>query len=124
MAAEAGRRTADYLLAHRIPRWAQAALRHLPAAMASRVLLAAISRHAWTFVGSGHLVVRNGRPLRIDVVGGPVATAGPASATLGRYYAATFERLYRTLVSPRARAADAIASVDGIAACRLRLEWR
>ena len=46
-------RTGDYLLAHRIPKPVQALLKRLPAPLAARVLLAAITRHAWTFAGSG-----------------------------------------------------------------------
>jgi hypothetical protein len=53
VARSAGRRTADYLLAHRIPKPVQALLKALPARLAARVLLSAIARHAWTFAGSG-----------------------------------------------------------------------
>src|SRR5215217_5786176 len=50
-AREAGLRTGDYLLANGIPRPVQGLLRVLPAPLAARVLLGAIRRHAWTFVG-------------------------------------------------------------------------
>lgn len=124
LAEEAGRRTADYLLAHRIPRAAQMVLRLLPPRAASRVLLLAISRHAWTFAGSGRLAVGTGLPLAIDVVGGPLMTAGAASPTVSRYYAATFRRLYQVLVSRKTRVTDLIAAVDGVPASCLLLDWR
>ena len=50
---EAGLRTADYLLANRIPRPAQIVLRILPPRFAAALLLRAIAAHAWTFAGSG-----------------------------------------------------------------------
>jgi len=61
----AGKHTGDYLLAHRIPRAAQVVLRALPSRLATRVLLAAIGRHAWTFAGGGIFTAQPGRPLRL-----------------------------------------------------------
>ncbi len=58
--AEAGRRTGDYILAHRIPKPAQWLLRHVPAGLAGPLLLDAITRHAWTFAGTGRFM-RNAR---------------------------------------------------------------
>ncbi|TVQ35447.1 MAG: bacteriochlorophyll 4-vinyl reductase [Geminicoccaceae bacterium] len=124
LAAEAGKRTGDYLLAHRIPKPAQALLRVLPPSLASFVLLKAIGRHAWTFTGSGRLVVGKGHPLPVDIVGGAIAAAGPAAGPLARFYAATFQRLYRELVSPRSTVEEHLADVEGTPACRLRLAWR
>ena len=49
----AGRKTAAYLLAHRIPRFAQVMLRLLPARFAAPALLRSITKHTWTFAGSG-----------------------------------------------------------------------
>ena len=46
VARAAGTRTGDYLLAHRIPKPVQWLLKRLPAALAARVLLAAITKHA------------------------------------------------------------------------------
>jgi divinyl protochlorophyllide a 8-vinyl-reductase len=59
---EAGQRTAEYLLANRIPRPAQWLLRVLPASIGMRLLSRAMAQHAWTFAGSGHFRVRFGRP--------------------------------------------------------------
>ncbi len=123
LAAEAGKRTGDYLLAHRIPKPAQVVLRLLPPRLASWVLLKAIGRHAWTFTGSGRLVVGSGHPLPVDIVGGAIAAAGPAAAPLARFYAATFERLYRALVSSSTVVTDLLEPVDGTLACRLQLNW-
>jgi divinyl protochlorophyllide a 8-vinyl-reductase len=63
VARDAGLRTADYLLANRIPKPVQVLLKHLPAPLAARVLLSAIRRHAWTFRRQRQLHAR-GRPAR------------------------------------------------------------
>src|SRR5450631_1338970 len=63
----AGQRTADYLLSHRIPRLAQIALRASPPPLASRLLMAAIAGHAWTFAGSGAFSARHGSPMTFSV---------------------------------------------------------
>ena len=53
VAAEAGRRTADYVIANRIPRFARWLLKVAPPRLAAPLLLKAIHSNAWTFVGSG-----------------------------------------------------------------------
>ncbi len=121
IAADAGARTAAYLLAHRIPRPAQAVLRLLPPALAARGLLAAIGGHAWTFAGSGTFAARvaaGGAAVR--VAGGPFADPGPAAAPLGAFYGAVFETLFRRLVSARSAA---VAAAGG-GACDVALGWR
>jgi adenylosuccinate lyase len=102
VARHAGQRTADYLLAHRIPKPVQALLKVLPAPLAARVLLSAIRRHAWTFAGSGtvHMPVA-GRPAT-DHPHNPLCRACQSDAPACDFYAATFERLFRVLVHPRA----------------------
>jgi divinyl protochlorophyllide a 8-vinyl-reductase len=47
VARDAGHRTADYRLANRIPGPVQWALKPLPPALASRILLSAIAKHAF-----------------------------------------------------------------------------
>ncbi len=119
----AGLRTADYLLAHRIPRLAQGVLRRLPPGLASRLLLAAIARNAWTFVGSGQFQATGGASPRIAIAGCPICqqlrTATPACA----YFAATFERLYRELVHPTAIAYEVECAAMGAAACVFQVRW-
>jgi divinyl protochlorophyllide a 8-vinyl-reductase len=96
----AGTATADYILAHRMPGPAQALIRALPAPLGARLLTAAITRHAWTFAGSGRFAVTAHRPLTIEIADNPL------SPGLGRpchWHAAVFTRLYRALVWPAAR---------------------
>ncbi|MFN6954299.1 MAG: bacteriochlorophyll 4-vinyl reductase [Acetobacteraceae bacterium] len=117
IAAEAGARTADYLLARRIPRAVQWLLRALPASLAAPLLLRAIARNGWTFAGSGHVFVTAGHPAVIEIEDNPVATA-PC-----HYHIAVFTRLFRALVHPRAEVQEMMCCADGAAACRFAISW-
>lgn len=120
---EAGRLTARYLLAHRIPRPLQWVLQALPAGLAARVLLGAIGRHAWTFAGSGSFRVLPGRPLRLEIAHGPIARAAPADHPVCAYYAAAFETLLAALVSPRTHVVETACEAMGAPACVFELRW-
>lgn len=96
IARDAGMRTADYLLKHRIPYFAQILLRYLPASYAARFLLKAIQRNAWTFAGSGDLQVHFGHPCKIEIKQNPIAMPDCV------WHAAVFEKLFQTLVTPQA----------------------
>jgi divinyl protochlorophyllide a 8-vinyl-reductase len=108
----AGERTGDYLLAHRIPRPVQLVLKRLPAQLAARVLLSAIRRHAWTFAGSGQFTALAGRPIRLK-----------DAAAQCDYYAATFERLLRTLVHHDIRVTEVQCEAAGGNACEFEARW-
>lgn len=120
---EAGRRTGDYLLAHRIPGPMQGLLRHLPAALAARVLLAAIARHAWTFAGSGQFEARAGRPVVLALRHNPLVRGLHAEAPACRYHAATFEHLFRALVAADAVVEEVACEACGADACRFEVHW-
>jgi divinyl protochlorophyllide a 8-vinyl-reductase len=121
VAREAGRLTGDYLHARRIPGPAQALLKRLPAALAERALLAAVARHAWTFAGSGRFAVRPGAPTVVEIADNPLCRGVAAEAPACDYHAATFERLWRALVSPRARVVETACCARGAPACRFEL---
>jgi divinyl protochlorophyllide a 8-vinyl-reductase len=97
--AEAGQGTADYILAHRIPRPAKALIRALPAPLGARLLAQAIARHAWTFAGSGEFRILSRAPLTFEVQHNPLGFPGRPSL----WHAAVFTRLFRALVWPGAR---------------------
>lgn len=121
---EAGRRTGDYLLAKRIPRGAQLFLRILPPMFASPILLAAIRHNAWTFSGSGLFNARSGNPVQIEIAGCPICRgAAPSCEPLCDYYAATFERLFHVLVTPRAKVTETACQALGATACKFRVAW-
>ncbi len=123
VAREAGLRTANYLLAHRIPKAVQRVLRLLPAPMAARVLLAAIGRHSWTFAGSGTFAARAGWPVVLTIRGNPLCKGLHADAPACDFYAATFERLFAVLVNRRARVVETSCEARGDVECRFEVHW-
>jgi divinyl protochlorophyllide a 8-vinyl-reductase len=120
---EAGARTARYLLAHRIPKPAQALLRALPPRAAARLLLGLIARHAWTFAGSAELRLAHGRPARVRFAGSPLARVPAADAPVCGFYAGTFETLFRHLVHADAVARETTCAATGDDVCTLELSW-
>lgn len=88
-----GSATADYILAHRIPRAAQRLIKMLPKQVALRVLLQAIGRNAWTFAGSGRVSVRLGLAPSLTIEANTIACFDCV------WHVAVFERLFGTLVS-------------------------
>lgn len=136
----AGLRTADYLLAHRIPKLAQRVLETLPPPLASRLLLKAIGHHAWTFSGSARFGWKYGRPLEVWLDGGAWLNSRTARAAARSFYGAVFERLFQKLVArtttlgePGPALADGVddqwhgiptIAETGHGQCRLQLAWR
>lgn len=112
IAEEAGARTADYIIAHRIPRAAVWLLRRLPARLAAPLLMAAIRQHAWTFVGAGAFEPAGAWRFTIDRAA--AADSLPPPDSLFVWYAAVFTRLYRALVASdsRCRVIDPDAPCD------------
>jgi divinyl protochlorophyllide a 8-vinyl-reductase len=98
IAEDAGSRTADYIIAHRIPKAATWLLRRLPARIAAPLLMAAIRKHAWTFIGAGAFAVDSAWRFSIDRSAAGDVVLPPDS--LFHWYAAVFARLYRQLVAP------------------------
>lgn len=113
--ADAGRRTAEYLLENRIPRPAQALLKALPPFVSGRLLLAAIRRNAWTFAGSGVFSARAGRPSVIEIAGNPLAVPGCV------WHVAVIERLFRALVAPQTDVGHPRCCRAGEPACRFEI---
>ncbi len=120
----AGAKTADYLLANRIPAAVQRLLRRLPPAIGSRVLLAAVAKNAWTFAGSGAFDTRNGKRPRVRIQGCPFCRDMTAEAPRCDYLAGTFERLYRVLVHSRTEVREIACEAAGDNACVFELHWR
>lgn len=120
---EAGVATAGYLLAHRIPKPVQALLRVLPAALACRVLLAAIRRHAWTFAGSGRFEAVAGRPTLLTIRDNPLCRGVTGDTPACAFYATTFERLFQVLVHRASRVQETACEACGDAECRFEIRW-
>lgn len=119
----AGRLTGDYLLENRIPAPAQKLLRLLPRAIAARLLLSAVARHAWTFVGSGRFSY-SFAPLRLKLEGAPICHQLRTDDKVCAYFAATFERLFRAILAPDARVEEIECEAVGDPACLFRVDWK
>ena len=121
----AGGLTGDYLLANRIPRPAQQLLRLLPAGLAGRALARAISAHAWTFVGSGsfHHRPRHGGLLLV-IEDSPLARQTSSEQPLCGYFASTFERIFRTIVSPATQVHETRCMATGDDCCEFAVTYK
>ncbi len=125
---DAGLRTGDYLLAHRIPRPAQRVLRLLPPGPASRLLLKAVAQHAWTFSGSGVFSFRpqsvlQRRPVQVSIADCPICRGSHAEEPVCDFYTGAFERLFRTLVSRHTEVTEVQCQAQGAAACVFEMRW-
>jgi len=121
LAAQAGARTGDYILAHRIPAPAQRLLRALPPMVAAPLLSRAIAKHAWTFAGSGRF--RRVGARAFEIAANPVVAGEQSRQPLCHWHAALFERLYRVLVDDRLRCTETACCACGDPACRFELRW-
>lgn len=119
LVADAGRGTAAYLLAHRIPGLFQRLVARCPVPLGRRLLLAAIGRHAWTFTGGGRFSARLGPPLQLRIEPCPLCPAEGREGLGCVYYAATFETLLRRLVDPLTRIEPAACGAAGSRTCLL-----
>ena len=97
IAEEAGAHTADYIIANRIPRAAVWLLRRLPAQLAAPLLMMAIRKHAWTFIGAGVFTATGAWHFTIDRTAADDGMLPPASLFV--WDAAVFTRLYAALVA-------------------------
>jgi divinyl protochlorophyllide a 8-vinyl-reductase len=116
--AGAGRLTADYLLAVRIPRSVQRILVRLPAPISTRLLVMAIRSHAWTFAGSGRFSVHARTPLVFELDGNPLCAGEQATAPVCAWHAAVLQRLFQVLICPDACVTETNCEAAGDASCR------
>jgi divinyl protochlorophyllide a 8-vinyl-reductase len=115
---QSGLATGDYLLRNRIPAFARALIRHLPARLGARLLTSAITRHAWTFAGSGHFAVTGHAPLTFTLHANPLIAGESANAPLCHWHVAVFERLFSALVWPGVQVVETSCAAQGDDACR------
>ena len=119
----AGLRTADYLLANRIPRPVQRLLRLLPKRLAAFILLKAIGAHAWTFAGSSRFSWSLGRSVTLSFEDCPLCRGDHRASPCCSYYAATFERLFRVLIAADAAVKETECIAAGAKACRFEIAF-
>ena len=119
----AGLRTADYLLAHRIPKPVQRLLRLLPARLAAFILLKAIGAHAWTFAGTSRFSWKMGRPVILTFEDCPLCRWDHSATPCCGYYSATFERLFRELIASGTTVTETECIATGGKACRFEIRY-
>ncbi|MBT8411772.1 MAG: bacteriochlorophyll 4-vinyl reductase [Octadecabacter sp.] len=115
IAADAGARTADYLLANRIPKPAQWAMKVLPARLSARILLKAMASNAWTYAGTGRVRTHAGDPCMLEIIDNPLAQPDC------HWHVAVFGRLFRALVAKGAVVRHTSCCADGALACRFEI---
>jgi len=120
---EAGRLTGEYLLAHRIPVLAQRVLKRLPPALASRILAAAIARHAWTFVGGGEFSYTFSGALTLRLKDSPICKDIRTQEPACGYFAATFERVFGEILGPSLRVIETECEAAAAPACLFEVRW-
>ncbi len=121
---EAGQRTADCLLAHRIPRPVQWLLRILPARLGFVLLTRAMARqHAWTFAGSGSFRVAHTEPPELTIENCPLCRGLHLESPVRDFYASTLERLLAVLVRRDTCVAQVESAASGGTSCRYVVRW-
>lgn len=110
LATQAGEATADYILAHRIPKPVQSVLKVLPRHISANLLSRAIAAHAWTFVGSGTFRVRS--PWVFEIIDNPMVEGEVSDEPLCHWHAAVFQRLYNVLIDPRLQCVETLCSAQ------------
>ena len=121
---QAGLKTADYLLANRIPKFAQLVFKALPAAISARLLLKTIGGHSWTFAGSGEFSYEVGETVVLTIRNNPLCREVHNELPVCDFYSATFERLFQVLVHPETKVGETACEAQGDDACRFELRWR
>ncbi len=119
----AGLRTADYLLANRIPKPVQRLLRVLPRRLAAFILLKAIGAHAWTFAGTSRFSWKMGRPITLRFEDCPLCRGDHSATPCCSYYAATFEHLFRKLINPDTAVTEVECTAAGGTACLFEIAF-
>lgn len=116
--ADAGKRTGQYILAHRIPNAAKTLISVLPRGMGMRLLLSAIGKHSWTFAGTGQVTIDRGWSPALTIARNPLATPGCP------WHVATLEELFQSLVSPVLKVHHTSCCAMGASACRFEISAR
>ena len=83
----------------------------------------AITKHAWTFAGSGAFRVLGYSPLQVEIRDNPLAI-GPADAPICHWHAAVFESLFGALVWPDLQVIEEHCTAMGAPACVFRIAPR
>lgn len=112
-----GQLTAGYVLANRIPAPVRLLLKLLPPGLALPMLLTAVKKHAWTFVGTGEFSYVLGKKPQLFIVNCVECRGVQADAPICRFYQGAFEGLLRALVSARTQVRETSCGACGEERC-------
>lgn len=98
-----GNLTGKYVLTFRIPKPVQQLMKFLPPQLRLRLLLKAIGKNAWTFVGSGTYSFTLKPQPEITIEHSIFHTVATDAMLACSYYTGAFEMLINTMVSPKLR---------------------
>lgn len=118
----AGRYTADYVAANRIPALFRKLLWVLPRRVGVPLLLAAFRRHAWTFAGSSGFSVQGKFPGAIILDDAPTCRDAGSPAGSGAYYEAAFAGLLG-LAAPGTVVTESACRARGSERCRFDIHF-
>jgi len=116
MLREAGRATADALLATQQSVRAQAMLTGAPWPIAAWLLGRWARQHDWTFAGTGRFNVLNA--LEWDIEDNPLVRGEAERDQVCHWHVGLFERLFQRLVSPDLECREMACAAAGAPACR------
>jgi divinyl protochlorophyllide a 8-vinyl-reductase len=114
--ADAGRATADSLIAKQLSARAQSMLSSGPWTIAAWLLGRWAKQNSWTFAGSAAFAPTSA--LEFEIVGNPLIRNETAATPLCRFHEALFERLFQRLVDPRLICREIACQAAGAPACR------
>jgi divinyl protochlorophyllide a 8-vinyl-reductase len=98
-----------------------AATATLPAGtVAGVLLLTSIGKHTWAFAGSARVSIKS-NPRCIAIAGCPICRGTQGEPALCDYYVASFETLFRKLVSRRAVVRELTCEALGAAKCTFEI---
>lgn len=117
----AGERTAEYLLAHRIPRLVQLLLRGLPSRLSAALLSKAIASNAWTFCGSGHFKYSMWPWPTFEIANNPLVRGETSRTPLCVWHQSVFLTLFNRLCRGGWLVQETQCGAQGAACCRFEL---
>ncbi|WOJ93481.1 bacteriochlorophyll 4-vinyl reductase [Congregibacter variabilis] len=113
----AGERTADHIIARRIPKAALQVMHHLPPWLSAPLLASVIAKHAWTFAGSGKFKVLSKQPLVFALTDNPVVRGEHSEEPICDWHSAVFQRLFSSIVDPNLRCVETHCCASGSKSC-------
>ncbi|NWJ45810.1 MAG: bacteriochlorophyll 4-vinyl reductase [Chloroflexi bacterium] len=119
-----GNLTGEYVLANRIPKFAQRIIKFLPRKLRLKVMLNAIGKNAWTFAGSGKYSFTLSPQLQINLDESIIRHAiSKANVPVCSYYTGAFETLLKTLVDAHIQVEEIECAIRGDSRCVFQIKF-